>query len=1323
MFGLFKKKKGSPNKKQDHPSHASPSAPQASPDSTIRRPSFGSMLGGALSTATAVGKFSLSTAASVGNTVAVKAKKVGKKTGLAVKDGIIDASLFVDKHAKHTIDYLQDKTTEGSTCNLGLSQLNVFRRQAKEGVVYTMNLPQNASRDMRVFQLLPHGRPWPCVTNIIEGHIDDNTDKENWQAIKWLCKALDTAHVADGIKNTAIELLSVKDFTNYLETRQYAPAHTVEKFSGSRLKNLNSMVGAFQREPHNLYDPLMDHCVKSLNKIGRRLNEYYNDEQLSKKLGSPNLPLHPAVIAEQEVYIERVAATGKVPSTEWYVLLLKEMQPSSSSKEVKYVQDLPDEDGPNMGNRAPVQCSLKELAAWVNNGTVTKDTFVWHQCLAADQANATKTSSPENVSMYVAMSKVPRLMSTLKQFPFFLKRQDSPALNSCTPDPNHAAGYPYFEEESIYIHVLRLTALAIDQSYQEIIQDIAETAAKNTTDYTFSKASIKGDARIRNKACSQDDHANDPRPRPAQNIDVNRNCLTFDTPEELLDCATTICNHDRFGNGAARIKNGFAAPIKQAKKAFHYRTLMLNLVFDAGKTYEELASDPTVQQMWEDYVDAPPENPRQPWCTWRDHAQKALAHLKSDGMKHRNVKLLVETQLLLKEYKLGRDEMHLLYKVVRTDSDKALFRQFVGNANSMKAAKSNAKWSDHHEALHAKLLVQLQAHDPSNSDFVAHLLRNACVEGAHLSVAALLQTKGMIDNPAAINAVGNVERADVQKSAAIQSHTMHMVWGFLGLPNAGKCFNCHKMGVNRICVMCHLCSNCASEQECVPCTGVCRWCVNEHNETSASTYPTPKGHEHTCCQPSKIQFCFCRAPEKYPKYLSPGLRLPGKTKTGNKEEHQEESGEEKKEPNNKHQEHDTVHEEKLSIYQKDDRTKSALYLACEEGHATVVQSLLNVKNINVNHIASFDGTTPLIVSVNGGHEPVVRLLLAMAQIDINYNSIAHHNAELKGMSALIVAAHFGHEGIVRMLVNHQKIEVDKPTNATIIRNSTADAKIKTALTVACERGHLGIVRLLLEKGANIDLSSITSPIQDVEVVFPIFACCSNGHDEILKVLLSQLSSPEELQWMNAPSTKLNRTPLVAACMYGFETVAEILLDYKGIIDVHVQCKNDEKGKGLTAIIAASKIGNVPIVSKLLQVVDVTEYSKLFEAKDFQGRYCLRACIIASRKGFANKLFKIVRATSVKSKGSKPDRPKVQKMLRAAIARIPNQAEANTLLAEADKEEEEKALGDKEEADMEKILQEDEAAEELEAFKERKKNVEDETETLNALLPVEEKEKE
>ena len=80
MFGLFKKKKGSPNKKQEHPSDASPSAPQA-PDSTIRRPSFGSMLGGALSTATAVGKFSLSTAASVGNTVAVKAKKVGKKTG------------------------------------------------------------------------------------------------------------------------------------------------------------------------------------------------------------------------------------------------------------------------------------------------------------------------------------------------------------------------------------------------------------------------------------------------------------------------------------------------------------------------------------------------------------------------------------------------------------------------------------------------------------------------------------------------------------------------------------------------------------------------------------------------------------------------------------------------------------------------------------------------------------------------------------------------------------------------------------------------------------------------------------------------------------------------------------------------------------------------------------------------------------------------------------------------------------------------------------------------------------------------------------------
>ena len=163
MFGLFKKKKDTtPNEKQEH----HPSAPQAlaSPDSSTTQPSqrrsssFGSFLGGALSTATAVGKLSLTTAASVGNTVAVKAKKVGKKTGLALKDGIIDASLFVDTHAKRTIDYLQDKTTEGSACNLGLSQLNVFRRQAKEGVVYTMNLPQNASRDMRVFQLLPHGK-------------------------------------------------------------------------------------------------------------------------------------------------------------------------------------------------------------------------------------------------------------------------------------------------------------------------------------------------------------------------------------------------------------------------------------------------------------------------------------------------------------------------------------------------------------------------------------------------------------------------------------------------------------------------------------------------------------------------------------------------------------------------------------------------------------------------------------------------------------------------------------------------------------------------------------------------------------------------------------------------------------------------------------------------------------------------------------------------------------------------------------------------------------------------------------------------------------
>ena len=43
----------------------------------------------------------------------------------------------------------------------------------------------------------------------------------------------------------------------------------------------------------------------------------------------------------------------------------------------------------------------------------------------------------------------------------------------------------------------------------------------------------KGDSRMRNKAVAEDDHRNEPKPRPALNIDIVRCCVTFEDVESF----------------------------------------------------------------------------------------------------------------------------------------------------------------------------------------------------------------------------------------------------------------------------------------------------------------------------------------------------------------------------------------------------------------------------------------------------------------------------------------------------------------------------------------------------------------------------------------------------------------------------------------------------------------------------------------------------------------------------------------------------------------------------------------------------------------------
>ena len=125
--------------------------------------------------------------------------------------------------------------------------------------------------------------------------------------------------------------------------------------------------------------------------------------------------------------------------------------------------------------------------------------------------------------------------------------------------------------------------------------------------------------------------------------DINRNCCYFETPKELEKAARELCkafggkcssakrenitfvswsqhtNANTTTPGVARYKNMFSYNSRAAASKFHYRALMLNLVFDSGLTYRQLCKNS--KKLWDEYVQAPPDNPSVNWGRWKEEGE------------------------------------------------------------------------------------------------------------------------------------------------------------------------------------------------------------------------------------------------------------------------------------------------------------------------------------------------------------------------------------------------------------------------------------------------------------------------------------------------------------------------------------------------------------------------------------------------------------------------------------------------------------------------------------------------------------------------------
>jgi len=240
-------------------------------------------------------------------------------------------------------------------------------------------------------------------------------------------------------------------------------------------------------------------------------------------------------------------------------------------------------------------------------------------------------------------------------------------------------GQGTIEEEVIYVHVLRMIALAVNDQYQQVVQNIA---SKHNGKHRG--VPIKGVARMYSKLSAENDHrvlpenlkADGITKRTGQNIDICRNAVTFD---EIVKFREFVFALSEVFDGAARIKNAFGFPFEQAEAQMHYRAMMMNVVWppvkgDYARTFAELEQQ--AGAMWDDYVSELPTDPTFSPSQWLRHATAARAHLRDLASQNAKLNFIVEVQVLLKPYLHGRKKTHLIYKVLRAETGDALTTEF-----------------------------------------------------------------------------------------------------------------------------------------------------------------------------------------------------------------------------------------------------------------------------------------------------------------------------------------------------------------------------------------------------------------------------------------------------------------------------------------------------------------------------------------------------------------------------------------------------------------------------------------------------------------------
>lgn len=175
---------------------------------------------------------------------------------------------------------------------------------------------------------------------------------------------------------------------------------------------------------------------------------------------------------------------------------------------------------------------------------------------------------------------------------------------------------------------------------------------------------------------------------------------------------------------------------------------------------------------------------------------------------------------------------------------------------------------------------------------------------------------------------------------------------------------------------------------------------------------------------------------------------------------------------------------------KDQFSRTALSLASESGHISVVDIILKTGNVDADSKATGAygaGRTPLSFAAGMGHDEIVQRLLDTGRVDPDSKATGPF---CPGQTPLSWTAGGGHKTVVELLLKTGRVDINSESTGRYSRHiapiawvghprssfsefKTTEqiAKGRTALWwAAANRVNVDLMKLLLENGADVDMS-------------------------------------------------------------------------------------------------------------------------------------------------------------------------------------------------------------------------------------------------------------